>query len=425
MMNRWKIMCLLLALTGSIAAHAQAPIKYNASQIRQQLDKLQVLGSVLYVAAHPDDENTRMIAYFANGENMRTAYLSATRGDGGQNLIGPEIREKLGIIRTQELLAARRTDGGKQYFTRANDFGFSKNPYETFNIWDRQQVLEDFVWVIRKFRPDIMVTRFSETPGITHGHHTASAILAREAFKLAGDKNAFPEQLKHVDVWQPSKLFWNTSPWFYRDKWKTMDKSRFKSVDVGAYSPLLGLSYSEIAALSRSMHKSQGFGSTGSRGQVIEYLEQWEGEDGGELWSGINTTWGRVEGGEAVSVEIQKAIDEYDPARPHLVVPYLLQAMVALEQVSDDFWKEIKGTEIKEMIRACMGMFIEAKAADYAYVPGDNIKISYELINRSPIGARVKNIYINEIKASDQNLDQTLEENASFKFVQSSLKSAR
>ena len=418
MINRRKIAVLLICLLSSATLLAQAPAKYNSAQIRQKLDKLQVLGSVLYVAAHPDDENTRMIAYFANGEQMRTAYLSATRGDGGQNLIGPEIREKLGIIRTQELLAARRTDGGKQFFSRANDFGYSKHPDETFNIWDKEEVLKDFVWVIRNFRPDIMITRFSEQPGITHGHHTASAILAREAFKLAGDKNAYPEQLKYVDVWQPAKLFWNTSSWFYRNNWGKMDKSRFKTVDVGAYNALTGLSYSEVAALSRSMHKSQGFGSTGSRGKVIEYLEQLEGNDTGDIWTGIKTSWDRVEGGSAVQAEIQKAIDDFDPTSPEMAVPYLLQALVALEELSDEFWKKEKSAEIRELIKACMGLYLEASAEDFAYVPGDKMKISYELINRSAIGVSVKNIYLNEIRATDQNLSQTLEENASFKLIQ-------
>ncbi|MGB3464451.1 MAG: PIG-L family deacetylase, partial [Cyclobacteriaceae bacterium] len=278
-MNKVRILLFITIIFSAVTLRAQAPKKYKASEIQQNLEKLNVLGSVLYVAAHPDDENTRMISYFANEEKMRTAYLSATRGDGGQNLIGSEIREKLGLIRTQELLAARRTDGGQQFFSRANDFGYSKHPDETFNIWDKQEVLKDFVWVIRKFRPDIMITRFSEKPGVTHGHHTASAILAREAFKLAGDKNAFPEQLKYVETWQPKKLFWNTSWWFYRNTGEKMDTTQFKKVDVGAYNPLLGLSYTEIASLSRSMHKSQGFGSTGSRGKEIEYLKQLEGED--------------------------------------------------------------------------------------------------------------------------------------------------
>ena len=257
--------------------HAQKPERFSASEIQQKIKKLNILGSVLYIAAHPDDENTRLITYFSKEKHYRTAYLSLTRGDGGQNLIGPEIRESLGIIRTQELMAARRIDGGQQYFSRANDFGYSKHANETFQKWDRKKILSDMVWIIRKFKPDVMITRFNTKEGITHGHHTASALLAKEAFHMAGSENAFPEQLNYVDTWSPKKLFWNTSHWFYRNDEK-MDTTGLINVDVGKYNPLIGKSYTEIAAESRSMHKSQGFGASGSRGSSVEYLEQWEGE---------------------------------------------------------------------------------------------------------------------------------------------------
>ncbi|MEL6561961.1 MAG: PIG-L family deacetylase [Bacteroidota bacterium] len=414
-MHNIRFLLLILLSFCGLIANGQAPKKYLSSEIQQQLEKLNVLGSVLYVAAHPDDENTRMIAYFANEEKMRTAYLSATRGDGGQNLIGSEIREKLGVIRTQELLAARRTDGGRQFFSRANDFGYSKHPDETFNIWDKQKVLADFVWVIRKFRPDIMVTRFSEQPGVTHGHHTASAILAREAFKLAGDKNAFPEQLAYVSVWQPRKLFWNTSWWFFRNTRQKMDTAQFLQVDVGKYNPLLGLSYTEIASLSRSMHKSQGFGSTGSRGKEVEYLQQLEGPSSKNLWDGMNTTWLRVKNGEKVKFYVDKAINEFNPGKPHLIVPHLLGALGELENLEDRFWKKEKTREIKELIKACMGLYFEGKTPDYSYVPGDTFEVSYEVINRSKVNATLKNIYLDEIGTSDQLVNQKLENNRSFK----------
>src|SRR5271157_3278443 len=172
------------ALAGAAWAEA-APAP--APEILQELRGFREFGSVLYVAAHPDDENTQLITYLARGRCYRTAYLSLTRGDGGQNVLGPEFGDELGVIRTQELLAARCVDGGRQFFTRAIDFGFSKDYRETLQIWDKQQVLADIVRVIRTFRPDVMVTRFSTIPGNTHGHHTASAILGLEAFKLAGD----------------------------------------------------------------------------------------------------------------------------------------------------------------------------------------------------------------------------------------------
>ncbi|SNT13136.1 N-acetylglucosaminyl deacetylase, LmbE family [Ekhidna lutea] len=369
---------LVLALT--VNTFAQDTKAYQPGEIRQKLEKLNVLGSVLYVAAHPDDENTRLIAFYANEKLMRTAYLSATRGDGGQNLIGPEIREELGLIRTQELLAARRTDGGQQFFSRANDFGYSKNPDETFNIWDREKVLADFVWTFRKFRPDVVITRFN-SDGRSHGHHTASAILAREAFELSGDPNAFPDQLDYVDPWQPKKIFWNTGWWWFRDTGG--DTTNLKKIDVGQYNPLLGESYPEIAARSRSMHKSQGFGSTGSRGEQIEYLEQWGGEEANTPFEGIDTSWGRVEGAKEVSFFIDKAIKIYDERNPQLIIEPLMGARKALESVQNDFWKEIKKREIEELIVAASGLYIGLKADQPNYAVGDSIQINMEVVNRS------------------------------------------
>ena len=211
--NKLYTLLFLFLLAGN--TFAQAPKKLNAAEILQGLKKLNVVGSALYVAAHPDDENTALIAWLANEKLVQTGYLSLTRGDGGQNLIGPEIRDQLGLIRTQELLQARRTDGGQQFFTRANDFGFSKDYQETLTLWDKEQVLADMVWTIRKFRPDVMITRFSTEPGTTHGHHTTSAILASEAFDAAADPKRFPEQLQYVQVWQPKRILWNTSSFFY------------------------------------------------------------------------------------------------------------------------------------------------------------------------------------------------------------------
>jgi LmbE family N-acetylglucosaminyl deacetylase len=214
-MRRHSLIIFICAIFCGIL-HAQQPVKPSTTDIYQSIQKLNFLGSVLYVAAHPDDENTSLISYMANHVKARTAYLSITRGDGGQNLIGPEIRNLLGVIRTQELLAARRTDGGEQFFTRANDFGFSKEPDETFSIWDKNDVLSDVVLVIRKFKPDVIINRFDHrTPGTTHGHHTGSAMLSFEAFDLANDKSAFPDLLKYTDVWQPKRLFYNTSPWAF------------------------------------------------------------------------------------------------------------------------------------------------------------------------------------------------------------------
>ena len=257
------------------------PKKPTSSQIYEDIKKLNFLGSVLYVAAHPDDENTTAISYFANTVKARTAYLSLTRGDGGQNIVGPELRELLGVIRTQELLAARATDGGEQLFTRANDFGYSKHPDETLAIWNKDEVLSDVVWAIRTFKPDVIINRFNHrTPGTTHGHHTSSAMLSVEAFDLAGDTSKYSDQLQHTDVWQPTRQFFNTSWWFYGSKeaFAKADKSNLIKVDVGTYYPGHGLSNTEISSLSRSQHKSQGFGNTGSRGESDTYFELLRGE---------------------------------------------------------------------------------------------------------------------------------------------------
>ncbi|MGB5244888.1 MAG: PIG-L family deacetylase, partial [Lutimonas sp.] len=251
----------------------QKPEKLSSDEIYKSIEKLNFLGSVLYVAAHPDDENTRMISYFSNELNARSAYLSLTRGDGGQNLIGPEIREQLGLIRTNELLKARSVDGGEQFFTRANDFGYSKNPDETQRIWNREDVLNDVVRIMRAYQPDIVINRFDAgSAGRTHGHHTTSAILSSEAFDLVGDKNYTVE---NSQPWQIKRMFFNTSWWFYgsREKFEEADKSKMMEVNIGTFYPELGLSNNEIAATSRSMHKSQGFGSTGTRGDESEYLQ--------------------------------------------------------------------------------------------------------------------------------------------------------
>jgi len=279
-------------LTGFVVStHAAEP--QSASAILQELRSFREMGSVLYIAAHPDDENTRLIAYLSRGRGYRTGYLSITRGDGGQNLIGPELGAELGVVRTQELLAARRIDGGQQFFTRALDFGFSKDYKETFRIWDRQQVLSDVVRVIREFQPDVLITRFSTEPGNTHGHHTASAILALEAFKLAGDTNAFPEQLGTLKPWQPKRILWNGFPRGFggRGADSGTNTPPGLQLDIGGYNPLLGESYGEIAARSRSMHKSQGFGSVGTRGNANESFQLLAGEPASkDILDGVNTT---------------------------------------------------------------------------------------------------------------------------------------
>ncbi|GAB2474568.1 hypothetical protein GCM10011375_24360 [Hymenobacter qilianensis] len=376
----------LLLLFLPLLASAQTPKSYSAADIALGLRKLNVLGSALYIAAHPDDENTRLIAYLANGRLLETGYLSCTRGDGGQNLVGPEIREGLGVIRTQELLAARRTDGGRQFFTRANDFGFSKTPEETFTIWDREQVLADMVWVIRQRRPDVLITRFSPQPSGTHGHHTASAQLALDAFDAAGDPKRFPEQLQYVQAWQPKRLFWNTSSFFIQPGQK-FDATGKIVVDAGSYNALLGKSYGEIAATSRSQHKSQGFGSAATRGEAIEYLEPLKGEKAQkDLLEGVDLSWNRIKGGAPVGKLVSQAIKEFDPANPAASVAGLLKVREALLKAPDDgFWKKEKQEQVEQLIKACLGLYLEATAAEATTSPGQPVTVTVEAINRSAV----------------------------------------
>ena len=405
--------------------HAQVPEKWTSGEIYKNLQKLNFLGTVLYVAAHPDDENTRLISYFSNAVNANTAYLSLTRGDGGQNLIGPEIREQLGVMRTQELLQARNIDGGKQFFTRANDFGYSKHPSETFDIWNKKEVLSDIIWTIRKFRPDIIVNRFDHrSPGSTHGHHTGSAMLSHEAFDMTNDPNAYPEHLAFVDTWQPKRLFFNTSWWFYgsREKFENADKSNLISVDAGTYYPILGKSNTEIAAEARSMHKCQGFGSSGTRGTEMEYMEFLKGDRPSLMndpFEGINTSWSRVKGGEVIGRKVAEIINAFDYKAPYLAVPDLLEARKMISELEDEHWKNIKLAEIGLIIKQCLGLYAEVKVPDASASPGEAIEASVEIVNRSSLPITLKSVVIqpaNQVITLDSvlNNNQKYETNIAF-----------
>ncbi len=377
---------------------AQQPVKPNSVDIYHQIQKLNFLGSVLYIAAHPDDENTRLISYLSNDKKARTAYLSLTRGDGGQNLIGPELRELLGVIRTQELIEARKIDGGEQFFSRANDFGFSKNPTETLQIWDKNQVLSDVVWAIRKFQPDIIINRFDHrSPGTTHGHHTASAMLSMEAFDLANNPNQFAEQLQYVTTWQPKRVFFNTSWWFYgsREKFEAADKTNLINLKIGTYYQTMGKSNQEIAALSRSRHQSQGFGSTGTRGEEDEYIEFLKGEMPKEktnLFDGIDTTWNRIKGGKAIGDILYAVEKNFDFKNPAASVPELIKAYSLIEKIEDKHWKFVKLEEIKKIIAASTGLYLEAVADVQEVTPGSVLKVKWEAINRSDIAMNLEGI---------------------------------
>src|SRR3954464_7757453 len=288
---------------------SQVPETYNSADIYQQLKKLNVLGSVLYVAAHPDDENNGLLPYFAKEKLYRTGYLSLTRGDGGQNLIGSEQGVELGMIRSQELLAARRIDGAEQYFSRAFEFGFSKNADEALRIWNKEKILSDVVWVIRKYQPDIIIKRFPPDKRAGHGHHAASAILADEAFTAAADPNRFPEQFKFgVKPWQAKRIMWNT---FNFGANNTTSEDQLK-LEVGAYNPLLGKSYGELGGEARSMHKSQGEGRPRRRGQITEFFSTTGGEPAkNDLMDGVVYDWNRISGGNKIQNIISSIISKF------------------------------------------------------------------------------------------------------------------
>ncbi|WP_204345708.1 PIG-L family deacetylase [Psychroserpens algicola] len=418
MKTRLRLLFIFLCSTTLITA--QQPKKPTSSEIYESIKKLNFLGSVLYVAAHPDDENTRLISYMSNEVKARTAYLSLTRGDGGQNLVGPEIRELLGVIRTQELLAARRTDGGEQLFTRANDFGYSKHPDETLAIWNKEQVLSDVVLAIRKFKPDVIINRFNHrTPGTTHGHHTSSAMLSLEAFDIVGDKTAYPDQLSMVDTWQPQRLFFNTSWWFYgsQENFDKADKTNLLAIDTGVFFPSDGLSNPEIAALSRSQHKSQGFGSTGSRGSQIEYIELIKGElpsDKTNIFEGIDTSWNRIEGGKAIG-DILYAVEKYyDFKNPSASLTELMRAYKAIQNLKNEHWKAVKTKEIKDIIAACAGLYLEATSNTNQTTAGSRVDLNIEVINRSDANITLSSfVNPNGIKI-DKNIP--LDNNTRFDF---------
>ena len=385
-----KITSVIFTLLISISfLFAQQPDKPTTSEIFHNLQKLNFLGSAMYIAAHPDDENTRIISFLSNDVHARTAYLSMTRGDGGQNLVGPEIRELLGVIRTQELVAARKTDGGQQFFTRANDFGYSKHPDETLEIWNEEEVLSDVVLNIRRFQPDIIINRFNHrNPGSTHGHHTSSAMLSFEAFDLVGDAKKYPGSAEKYGTWQPKRLLFNTSWWFYgsKEKFEKADKSKLVEVETGNYYSDLGLSNGEIAALSRSMHKSQGFGNTGSRGSQTEYLEFLKGDfpdNKANLFDGIDTTWSRIEGGKEIGDILYRIEENFNFKDPSLMVPELLKAYELLLNLKQGHWKTVKLEEIKQLIADCAGLYMEVVANQQSAVKKGDVKVTIEAINRS------------------------------------------
>ncbi len=406
-----NILSITLSLFAFLNLNAQEQKMMHASEVAAAMEKFNTLGSVLYLAAHPDDENTRLISYFANDQKYRTAYLSLTRGDGGQNLIGDEKGALLGMIRTQELLEARKRDGGEQFFTRAVDFGYSKNAEETFTKWDRDVVLGDVVYVIRKYQPDVIVTRFNPTGYNGHGHHSASALLAMEAFELAADEKAYPEQLKFVKTWQTKRLYFNSSSWWDKDlPEKAKNDPDYLVVDVGAYDQFRGKWINEIAAESRSQHKSQGFGVSTWRGEMLEYLKYLKGEKAeGDLFSGIKTDWSRVSGGSKIKTMMDELLYKFDYRNPGKSLDDLLRVReVLVDEVKDDRWKSTKLAELDDIILSCAGIWVDAFSDRPNITPQANFDLGVKVINAGEADLKLLEMTCAE---KDTSLNLSIENN--------------
>ena len=385
---------LLIVITISFSVFAQPRESLNSSEIKLALKKLNTLGSVLYIGAHPDDENTEFLAYCNYGRLLRTGYLSLTRGDGGQNLIGDEQGDLLGLLRTQELLQARNIDGAEQFFSRAVDFGYSKTAEETFKKWGKEDILNDVVWIIRNFKPDIIVTRFPVTGEGRHGQHTASAILALEAFNISNDPNVFPAQLKYVEPWQPKRIFWNA--WTPALKSMGIESDTLITLNLGEYNQLLGRSYTEISAESRTMHKSQGFGDSGWRQNYYNYFLQIAGNGAeNDIFEGIDLSWHRIAGSNLVAKLLSEAENQFNFEEPHKIIPLLMKAYIELQKLKDKYWIDIKSKELLELIKSCSGIWTEAVIDEYLLTNGSAYKIEAGIVNRSGEPFVLKNIEAN------------------------------
>ncbi|HSJ69964.1 MAG TPA: PIG-L family deacetylase [Anditalea sp.] len=383
MSNKWLSCIFTYLLIHTFVLASPPDDKYSSAEIYHQLLKLKETKRVLYIAAHPDDENTRLISYLGNEELAEIAYLSLTRGDGGQNLIGKELGQELGMIRTQELLKARQIDRGRQFFTRAIDFGFSKHPEETFNNWDKDKLLSDVVWVIRKFQPDIIITRFNTEPGGTHGHHTSSALLAGEAFNMAADPAAYSDQLQFVTPWETKRIFWNAYSW--GGDYEPQEGKLYHQFPVGKFNSLLGMSYSQMAADSRTMHKSQGFGATAQIGQSNDFIQLVDGEKFKDNpFEEVQNRWESLQNGKAIVQKINSLLSSFNHIDPSQNIAALLSIKKDLDAiVSKEGWVKEKQLHIDEIILNALGIIAEFNANKELSYPGEEFKTQFVFNNPS------------------------------------------
>lgn len=411
-----KKLCLLVLLFYCTEIIQAQPKALSSSEIYQNIQKLNTVGNAMYIAAHPDDENTLLIAWLSKEKKVRTAYMAMTRGDGGQNLIGSEQGEYVGLLRTHELLEARKIDGGEQYFSRAVDFGFSKQTEEALSTWGKDKILEDLVYQIRKFQPDVLINRFPPDARAGHGHHSASAVLAAEAFDAAADPTKFPEQLKNVKVWQAKRLVWNTFNRGFTNAEPT--DGPFIKLPLADYSPLLGKSYSEIAAEARSKHRSQGFGSAPTRNERFDFAINIKGEPAKEdLFDGIDLTWRRIQGGEPIGKALDDILSQFDFKSPSKSVKNLIEVYKAIEKTPESIYKTNKLSECLNLILACSGIYCEANAATNMISPGQTLKVFATAVNRSNLDVKIENFKIYGAASKDSVLGKSLTYNKSIDFA--------
>jgi LmbE family N-acetylglucosaminyl deacetylase len=406
------IVCLLSTqLIGTIQAQTYAT--YTSADIFQQMKKLNVLGSVLYIAAHPDDENNTFLPYLAKEKLYRTAYLSLTRGDGGQNLIGPEQGIELGLIRTQELLAARRQDGAEQYFSRAYEFGYSKSQTEALRIWDKEKILSDAVWIIRQYQPDIIINRFPPDARAGHGHHAASAVIGAEAFVAAADPKRFPEQFAYgVKPWQAKRIVWNS--YNFGGNMNTTSADQF-SFDISGFNPMLGKSYGEIGAEARSMHKSQGEGRPRRRGTSLEFFSPVAGDPPKtDLMDGVDITWSRIPGGTAIQEQVNQLIRQFNFEQPEASVPALVKLYTAMQSLPESNWKNKKMQEVQQLVEACSAIFAEVTTQQEYAVQGESVTASFFFNKRKQVQATLKYI---QLPTMDSSFSLALPYNQNIQFV--------
>lgn len=377
------VVCVLAYASG--AGQSIRPLP--SAKVLGELQRLRTLTSVLYVAAHPDDENTRLLSWLATGRHIRTAYLSLTRGDGGQNIIGSEQGSALGLIRTYELMAARKIDGAEQFFARAIDFGYSKSAQETFKQWDSIVLIADVVRTIRLFRPDVVICRFPKDSMAGHGQHAASAIIAERAVEYcygemkmnAVTATKLEMLLKGTTPWKPKRLLFNA----YRFGSRSTVRDGMFKLEVGQYDPLIGMGYGELAGISRSIHRSQGAGTPSTPGVQPEYFATLIGtEPGNSLFNGIDTTWSRV-GRDDIANEVDNVISTFNMMHPELSLGRMFAIRTLIHNLKDEAWRIQKTHEIESIILSCLGVSAEATTQTAVAVAGDSLRTTLRIATRA------------------------------------------